>query len=132
MAIQSFKANGNITPASFVKLDTSGDGLVALAGAGEKVVGVSQAGTRRTPYESLDDGYAAIAGEDLEVFGIGEECWLQIAGTITQGDRLKSDASGYGVAVASNNDEYGAVARQAGVSGQLIRVQVIPFSQYGA
>jgi hypothetical protein len=132
MAILSMKANGNITMSRFVRIDTSGDGLVVQAGTGEKCFGVSQAGSRRVPYSSLDDGYAAIAGEDLEVFGIGEECWLEIGGTVTVGDRLKSDTDGKGVTTTTNLDEWGAVARQAGTSGQLIRVQVIPLGQISA
>lgn len=130
--ILSKKANGNITMSRFVKIDTSGDNLVAQAGAGDKVCGISQAGSRRTPYSSLDDGYAAIAGEDLQVFGDNEECWLEAGATIAAGDRLKSDASGKGTPVASNNDEYGAIAINAGTSGLLIRVLSIPFGQYGA
>ena len=132
MARFSKKASGNITPYSFVKTYTSADNTVALAGAGEQIFGISQPSTRRTPYSSLDDGYAAIDGEDLDVFSVGEVCLLRIAGTITPGTRLKSDASGFAVAVASNNDEYGAVALGSGVSGELIMVQVTPESQYGA
>lgn len=130
--IFSKKANGNVAPSRFVKTDTSGDNLVAQAGAGEQVFGISQADTRRTPYSTLDDGYCAIAGEDLKVFSVGEVCLLELGGTVTPGNRLKSDANGKGVAVTANNDEYGAVAIVAGTSGQLVMVQAAPESQYGA
>ncbi len=129
--IYSKKANASIPPSRFVKTDTSGDNLVALASTGEQIYGISQMGTRRTPYASLDDGYAAIAGEDLEIFGIGEVCPLELVATVTAGARLKSDSAGKGLPVTSNNDEYGAIALVAGVSGQLIMVQVVPESQYG-
>ena len=123
--IRSMKSNDNVAPSRFVKLDATGDGLVLQAGAGEKCYGVSQEGTRRTPYGALDDGYAAIAGEDLEVFGAGSECRLEAGGTVAPGDRLKSDASGRGVATTTNLDEYGAVALQAGTVGKLVRVEVV-------
>lgn len=130
--IGSFTANGNIPPSRFVKMDSSGDRLVLLADAGAKIIGISQAGKRRAPYSTLDDGYAAIATEDLEVFQDDEEPWLEIAATVAYGDRLKSDANGKGTPVTANNDEWGAVAQQAGVSGQLIRVLSKPLQQYGA
>lgn len=130
--ISSKKANGNIPPARFVKLDSSGDNLVLVATAGDKCYGICQPDVRRTPYSSLDDGYAAIAGEDVKVFGIGETCLLELVASVSPGDRLKSDATGKGTPVTANNDEYGAIALVAGVSGQLVMVQVIPESQYGA
>ena len=132
MAIFSKKASGNIAPSRFVKLDTTGDNLVAQAGSGEKCYGICQPDTRRTPYSTLDDGYAAIAGEDVKVFSVGEVCLLELVATVSPGDRLKSDTNGKGTPVGSNNDEYGAIALVAGVSGQLIMVQVVPESQYGA
>ena len=101
----SFKANGNVSPSRFVKMDTSGDRPVLQA---------------------------TVAGEDLEVFQDDEEPWLEIVATVAYGDRLKSDANGKGTPVTANNDEWGAVAQQAGISGQLIRVLSKPLQQYGA
>lgn len=132
MARFSKKAGGNINPARFVKLSTTADNVALIAGAGEVIFGVSQPSTRRTPYSSLDDGYAAIDGEDLDVYGVGERPMLELGATVTAGARLKSDASGKGTPVTSNNDEYGAVAQVAGVSGELIEVLVVPYGQYGA
>ena len=132
MAIHSMKASGNVSPMRFVHLVSSADNTAALAGAGESCFGISQMGTRNPPYSTLDDGYAAIDGEDLEVFGVGETTLLEIAATVVPGDRLKADASGKGTPVTANNDEYGAVATRAGVSGDLIPVYVEPNSQYGA
>jgi len=128
----SMTANGNIAPSRFVISDTSADGKVTQAGAGGRVIGVSQQGTRRTPYSSLDDGYAAIAGEDLMVYTQGAECWLELGGTVANGDRLKSDANGKGVATTTDRDEWGAVAMQAGASGKLIKVRVDPYGQVSA
>lgn len=129
MARFSMKANGNIAPSRFVIQDTSYDYRVTQAGAGGKVFGISQQGTRRTPYSSLDDGYAAISGEDISVYGDNEVCLLELGGTVTRGDRLKADSDGKGVTTTTNLDEWGAVAMVSGVSGQLIQVRCQPGMQ---
>jgi hypothetical protein len=119
-------STGNIAPSRFVKLSTTLDGKCTQAGAGEKIFGISQQGTRNTPYGSLDDGYAAIAGENLQIYGPGDDgAVLELGGTVAAGDRLKSDANGKGVTTVTNLDEVGAVAMVAGTSGQLVPVQPI-------
>jgi hypothetical protein len=129
MAIWSMKAGGSVAPARFVKQVTTADHQVAQCGAGDKVFGVSQAGTRRAPYSTLDDGYAAITGEDIEVFGVGEKPMLELGGTVAAGDRLKADSSGRGVVTVTNLDEWGAVALVAGTVGKLVPVEVQPRGQ---
>lgn len=129
---KSAVASGNIAPSRFVKDDTAADGKVAVCGAGDKIRGVSQAGTRRAPYSSLDDGYAAIAGEEVGVFGATELCYLELGGTVANGDRLKASTLGVGVATTTNLDEWGAIAQSAGTSGQLIQVLVVPYGQISA
>lgn len=120
------KAKGNIAPSRFVKQDTSNAFGVLQCGAGDKVFGISHQSTRRIPYGALDDGYAAIDGEDLSVYAGLEVCLLEIGGTVAIGDRLKADANGKGVTTTTNLDESGAIALEAGTSGQLITVEVRP------
>jgi hypothetical protein len=120
-----FVANGNITPSSFVKLDTTAVGKLLICGSDDPVYGVSQEGTRNPPYTGLDDGYAAIAGENCRVYLEPEECWLRIgSGGCTAGDMLNSDASGYGVTTTTETHNAGALALETGLEGQLIRVRV--------
>lgn len=126
----SFVASGNIYPARFVKLNTSAMGQVTQSGAGEKCFGISQEGSYNVPYLALDDGYAAIANIPLEVFVAGAVCLLTLGGTVTRGDRLKSDASGQGVTTTSTGDEIGAEALASGTSGQMIPVRVLGSMQY--
>lgn len=116
-------AGGNIAPHRFVKVSTVSDNQCLQAGAGEKIIAVSQRGTRNTPYSTLDDGFAAIAGESLRLYGPDETCKLELGGTVASGDRLKSDANGKGL-TAGAGEEYGAIAGQAGTSGKLIEVMV--------
>jgi hypothetical protein len=128
MASGTKVANGNITPSSFVKIDTSvsGGGKVVLSGAGEDIYGISQPGVRNYPGGTGDDGYAAIAGENVMVYVPPEkEVLLRLGGTVTAGDWLKSDASGFGVTSSSDREKVGARASRSGVSGDLIPVQVI-------
>lgn len=124
MAQMSKVAAGTIRPSRFVKLDVTADGKVLEADAGEPIYGISQKGTRNVPYSTLDDGNAAIAGENVHIFGPGEKCSLQLGGTVAVGDRLKSDADGKGVATTTDLDEYGAIAQQAGVLDEIVEVFV--------
>lgn len=124
MPLPPMVANGNIAPQRFAKPDTAADNKCLQCGAGEMPIGISQRGTRNTPYSSLDDGFAAIAGESVHLYGPGETAVLELGGTVVAGDFLKSDANGKGVSAAAG-DKYGARTVQAGTSGKLIEVQVI-------
>lgn len=122
----SFVANGTIRPSRFVKFDTSGPGLVLEADAGEAVVGISGPGTRFAPWDELDDGNHAVAGENCRVYQDGEKrVMLELGGTVDEGDWLKSDADGKGVVSSADQEKVGARARMAGTSGKIIEVDVM-------
>lgn len=126
MASHSRVANGTILPSRFVKLDTTANGKVLAAGASDVPWGISQPGTRRTPYGALDDGNAAIAGDNLNIYGLGETMvLLELGGTVTVGDFLKPSTNGVGITASADGDIYGAKALRSGVSGELIPVEVI-------
>lgn len=120
-------ATSNIAPSVFVKLSTTLDGRVTQCGAGDKIYGISQPGERNLPYTGLQDGFAAIAGENLMIYGPGsdKDVLLKLGGTVAPGDRLKSDANGLGVVTTTPADEVGAIAQEVGLSGQIIAVQPI-------
>ena len=125
----SYIAKGTIAPCSFVKVYTTAgvanDNAVVQAGAGDKCVGISQQGMKRMPgLPGSDTTIAAESGDTLRVYGLGDDCLLQLGGTVTRGDFLKSDASGYGV-TGSSGDECGAEALEAGISGVRIRVLIV-------
>ena len=107
-----FKASANIGPSRFVK--RSGANTVATCGAGEKMLGISGEASGYAPLPSQTE-YAAASGDPVTIYMVGDGLQedrpiLLILGSggATQGDLLKSDASGGGVAVASNNEYYGA------------------------
>lgn len=123
----SFKSGGDIRPSRFVNVDTSADNQVLEADAGEKILGVSKEGSRNPGGLASDDGFAAIAGEDLHVYTVGDVCWIECGGSVTRGDDLKSDADGAGV-TAGAGEESGGQALESGTSGALVRFLVNPRS----
>ena len=127
-------ANGNIHPGRFVKLDssTAGGKVLECAGTTVPIFGIAQMATRNAPYPLLDDGYAAIASEDLLVYTFSDkEVWLEIgSGGCNPGDRLTSDGTGAGIATTSTGNWVGAVAKQQGAQGDLVPVDVVPSYQY--
>lgn len=126
---RTYLASGNISPARFVKQDTTADGKALQCGAGDRISGVSQQGTRRLDLGGLNDGYCAVAGTQFEAAQMGERVPLQLGGTVTVGDRLKSDSTGRGVVTTTDQDEYGAIAEQAGTVDQIVEVFVQPYSR---
>ena len=123
--------NGNIGYSLFVKLDATAEGYGLQAGAGETTFGVAGPFTHNMAVNiggvELDDAYAGVAGGPaIKVFGEGSSMVpLRIGGTVAVGDYLKSDASGKGVTTTTDKDKVGAVAKQAGVSGDIILVDVV-------
>ena len=127
----SYFANGDIYPCRFVKLDPA-DGKVVQCLAGDLPIGISQEGTRRSPYlETL--GRAAAVGEQLAVYTLGERALLQVNAAVTPETRLKADANGMGIPVASPSiDAYGGIALFNGAAGKLIETLVDPGNMPGA
>ncbi len=131
MASGSKVASGNIPYAVFVKLTTTADGKVTVCSAGDRIYGVSQPGQRYPPWGAIQDGFAAIAGENVNVFVMPEKgVMLRLNGTVLPGDMLKADTGGLGIATTGANDEIGAQAEVAGVAGQIIPVTLIGPERY--
>jgi hypothetical protein len=118
-------AGGTIIPSTFLVRSTTADAqFLQATGTAVPIAGISQKGTRSTPYDGLDDGNAAIAGENLQVYlpNDDKEAPLRLGGTVAAGDLLTSDAQGRGVTAASGN-QVGARALMAGILDQIIVVQ---------
>lgn len=132
-------ANGNILPSRFCKVDTTYTaGLrVIAAGASDRPIGISQkgslymVGTAANPQAGTGNQYAAVAGDDIRLF-VDPDCGaLELGGTVTVGASLKPSTNGVGIATTTPGDIIGAVALQAGVSGDVINVRVIPAGDFG-
>ncbi len=128
--IESGMAQTNIKPHRFVRQYTGGstsanDGFYITSSTGEKCYGISREGSRYIPgFGNLDDGYIAIANENIAFYTDNAICLLKLGGTVNDGDFLKSDNDGAGVATTTPADEIGAVALEYGVSGGLCKVRV--------
>lgn len=124
------RAGGTIRVARFVKSSTSANNTVLEADANEPVVGISQIGGREAPIPAAttDPVVAAIAGENVHVHVLGgdHDVVLRIgSGGVTAGARIKSDADGNGVLVATTGttiQHVGALALETASEGELCKV----------
>lgn len=120
-------AGGIIRPSRLLNPSTVADNTyLEASGATLKFVGVSQKGTRNTPYTGLDDGYAAITGETFHIFGPGETCPVQLGGTVAAGDFLTATTAGVAIATTTDGHFTAGWTMQAGVSGDIIEMFVQP------
>lgn len=130
MAARGYVAGGTIRVSRFVKVSTAADHTVLEADANEVPFGISQAGGRTAPIPDVtaDPAEAAQSGEHLDVHQEGEEVLLRAGtGGWTRGDRLKSDADGQGIPIATTGttiQHIGAVAMESASAGELGRVRV--------
>lgn len=110
---KGWKAYAAIAQHVFVIQGTTAD-TVETAGANAECMGINQS--------SDTDAADKIADIALP----GQQAKLKLGGTVTWGThkRLKSDASGYGVAATADTDYTCATPLQGGVSGDIINVVV--------
>ncbi len=119
-------AGGDIYPCRFVKADTN-DYTFLQATANDPIIGISQSGTNKAPIPDVTSDKAAVSGESLRLHTPPETCLLELGGTVAAGERLKADADGKGVSIATSGttpQRYGAVAREGGASGNKIHVMI--------
>ena len=115
--IQSMPGLGDQSARQYTFVTQDTDGRVGDPGANSVITGILQNKPAAT------DRAAAI-----QIDGVSK---LVLGGTASQGDRLKTDTSGAGVATTTASDNVGAVALEDGVSGDTIAVRVMPYA-FGA
>jgi hypothetical protein len=126
MARLSGLANGTIGCSTLVVIDTTtGNAFDQATGNAAFLIGVSQEYADTAPIPGVTTTNAAVQGEVLAVYSVGEICLLN-ASTAgwTAGDRLTANASGQGV-TASGTQYYGAIARTTLSGAGLGWVEVI-------
>jgi hypothetical protein len=131
---ESRVANGDIAPCRFVSyLATDAGGRVVQSEGStyKQIFGISQAEERQPPYTGLQDGLCAKIGETFKVFTFPDkEVYLEIGiGGCNPGDFLKADANGCGVATVTNLDPVGARAKQSGIQGDRVPVDLLSPAQ---
>ena len=142
------RAYGTIYPCRFVSMypttsDTDDFKVIEDIVAAQAIIGVSQEGTTGFPISTTNDmgvtapTAAALADQQIKVFGQGEICLIELAGTVNCGDYIKANATtdGKGVSAgitSSGQQCVGGIAMQYGVSGQKIQMLVQPGVNYHA
>ena len=142
MAFIDAVAYSTIYPCRFVSMHPSAGNtdsfkVIEDIVAAQNIVGVSQEGTTGFPMNATNDmgvtapTAAALAGQNIKVFGVGEQCLIELAGTVNAGDAIKANATtdGKGVVatLATASQQFiGGIAMQYGVSGEKIRMLVMP------
>jgi hypothetical protein len=119
-------AGGDINPMTFVQLSAVHDNTGLAGTANAACIAISQAGTKYPAGVLGSTAVAANAGDNLELFGLGDICNL-VAGTggFTAGDPIKSDANAAGVtATVAGTDVVCAFALETTTIGLYGRVQI--------
>lgn len=125
----TYTATGNISPRRVCKGDTSEAHSCAQASAAtDKLIGISGGPTRTAPYTGLADGYAAVDGESLQIFGPGEDdVEVDAGGTIAAMDWLTSDGNGKVVTTTTTGNVVIAIAKEASADGKRVKVFTVLF-----
>lgn len=123
----NFKASGTIAPCTFVTISSSFDEQVQQSTTGDLPIGIMWERQRDTPgLAGSDTTIAAISGDyGFRIYALGDDCLLELAGTVSAGQAVKPNASGKGISGAPG-DNVGGYALQSGTSGTKIRVVVRP------
>jgi hypothetical protein len=122
-------AGGNILPSVFCTMDGNSYEVVASV-SGDHPIGISQVGTHDPPGVAGATAYAAVSGQELQVFTEGDVCLLTVATGVTAGQFLMpGSTNGYGIPQTTGN-WYGAVALESvsaavGLTNPQIRVKVV-------
>lgn len=121
------QAGGNILPSRFLTVDPTANNQVVQATGNQFLIGVAQVGPRNAPGladaisgQSITD-YAAVSGDQLQIFTAGDYAPVQYGGSVTAGDRLKSNGSGQAV-TATSGTWYGGIALYSGSTGAILDV----------
>ncbi len=119
-------AAGTIAPSVFVVFDTTNNKAVNQAsGTAAFIVGVSQEYSKYAPIPNATTYAADTFGDPIMVYQDTDECWLNATSAgWTAGDRLTSNASGFGV-TASGAQYYGGVALTTAPGVGLYQIKVL-------
>lgn len=114
--IGCLKADSDLSAAQFLFMQLDGtDFQFTTCGAGVAPVGILQ-------------NKPAAAGRAGQIRRVGISK-LVLGGTVVAGNYIKSHSDGTGIVVASDEDNYGAIALEGGTSGKTISV-LMEFGEY--
>lgn len=113
----------DIRPARFVTLVSSRNNGFSESALNGVIFGVSGLLNRDPNIPELSygaSGLLAKAGEEFTMHRKDSHP-ITLGATVARGQRLKSDATGRGIAAVTIGDEYGGIALQSGVVGEIIQ-----------
>jgi hypothetical protein len=114
-------AGGDVYPSRIVYDDSTAGQMIQATAATQRLRGVAFKDTRRSPYVD-SSGKIAASGEPFSFYDTpGERCWIEIAGTVSKGDKITTNGSGQGITTTTDKNQCVAIADQAGVSGDVIQ-----------
>lgn len=137
MALGSYVANDNMVPCKIAKLDTSAGNLgkVLMAGSGDVPLGVVQAQGDQCPLNGLQNGYAAVAGENVGVWDQSDppgNPYVTVDAAYPQGTLIKPGSGGIGTIASADGDYYIARLVQASLAANDTVECQIQFGMRGA
>lgn len=118
--IYTYKATAAVAKGKAVKIGASRDTVAVASATTDRCIGLVQ------------NGDVTAAGDNVEVAIQGGGGLGLLAGTVAAGNDLTANASGALIKVATTGDEIIARAMEAGVSGDLISVEVLNGSKTNA
>lgn len=125
MLKKSYKGSAAISPYRIVKFGAADDTVTQASASTDLLIGIAN----ELGLPTADQA----AGATLDVCRLGP-AELELGGTVTRGQKLTADANGKGVAAApaaGSNAQIVAIADMSGVSGDIVRVTVIPSVMQG-
>ena len=137
-SLSAIIGSGTVSPCRFVMYSTGvasstanpghggyADFLVQACASGGTPCGISEMGSQLPPDDENSTGNSWATGQLIGIYGVGRTTLLELGSTVTAGQTLSAmaDGSGRGVPQTASNP-IGAIAKQGGVSGDLIQVVV--------
>lgn len=113
-----FHASAAIAKGKAVTLDATGQIVTAANAVTDKSIGVAQS-------DAVSDGGSPASFGDIEVAMPGGGGKGLLGGTVAAGDLLAPTTGGALIATTTENDRAIAMALEAGVSGDVIAVEVL-------
>lgn len=113
--VKAYRAEADLSAKQYrFVIPSTDDKHIAISGAGGQSLGILM-------------NEPAAAEEAAEIALIGGGAKIKLAATVALNGQIKSDANGDGVPADTDKDWCGAIAVEAGVSGDIVSVMVAAF-----
>ncbi len=128
-------AGGNLVTKSFVKAVSGYPGKFVQAGANDPVVGAVGQNLKYPQGLGGSATLAAESGDSVEIIPPGQTAEVTLGGTVVEGGWVKSDASGFAVAIATTGttkQQIAGLCLRGGASTEVGLVLVWPIPTFVA